>query len=92
MEQLEFDFDYDRLGKAVAKVINNQVTAEHVIWNSRQCADYFQVTVKHFNDKISKSADFPNPIKLPSQTGTKRHSRWYANDVYAWAYSQKQKN
>lgn len=83
--------DYEKLASAIANKLGMLPPPEAIIWSSEQCANYLGIGRRHFSDRVSKSYDFPAPIKLPTVTGSKGHDRWYAIDIQAWAKKYKRK-
>jgi predicted DNA-binding transcriptional regulator AlpA len=83
------EIDYEKLADAVANKLRLLPPPEKIIWNAKQCADYFGISERHFTDRVSKNYDFPAAIKLPNPDGTRGHSRWHAAEVQEWATRQK---
>lgn len=84
------DIDYDKLASAIADKLAAAVPAEKALWDGKQCAAYLGVSEKHFMDRVSKSYKFPAPLKLPSDTGRRAHSRWYAAEIMDWVANHRQ--
>lgn len=82
------DIDYEKLADAVAQKLRLLPPVDKVIWTSKQCAEYLGVSERHYVDRLSKSFDFPAPIKLPSDSG-RGHARWYAVDIQEWVKKYK---
>jgi predicted DNA-binding transcriptional regulator AlpA len=81
--------DYNQLAKAIALELRALPSQDKIIWDASLCATYLKVSERHFVDRLSKSFGFPTPIKLPSETGAKGHSRWYATEITEWVQKQK---
>ncbi len=86
----EQDINVDQLADAIAKKLRLLPPTDKVLWDAKECAEYLRMSEKHFMDRVSKTMKFPKPIKLPSETGRRAHSRWYASEVMDWAKSYKQ--
>jgi predicted DNA-binding transcriptional regulator AlpA len=84
------EFDYDKLADTIAQKLRLLPPPDKIIWTGKQCADYLGISEKHFVDRLSKSFNFPEPIKLPSETGRRGHSRWYATEIMNWVSQHKQ--
>lgn len=83
------EIDYDRLADAIALRLQSLPPRSKVIWTAKQCADYIGVGERHFVDRLSKTYDFPAPIKLPTDRGRRGHGRWYAEEVQDWVAGHK---
>lgn len=82
------EIDYVKLADEIAKKLRVLPPPEKVIWTPEQCAEYLGVSKLHFVNRVSKTYEFPAPIKLPSEGG-RGHSRWYAADVQEWVATHK---
>lgn len=82
------DIDYEKLADAVAQKLRLLPPVDKVIWTAKQCADYLGMSQRHFVDRVSKSYNFPSPIKLPSEGG-KGHAVWYAAEIQDWVAKHK---
>jgi len=87
---MENVFNIDELATAIALKIQQLPPQKEVLWDTQACADYLGVSRVHFTDRISKGRSFPKPFKLPSDTGKRAHSRWYASEVMAWVKKHRQ--
>jgi predicted DNA-binding transcriptional regulator AlpA len=83
------EIDYEKLAECIAIKLKLLPPPDKVIWDAKKIAEHLGVTEKHVTDKVSKTFGFPTPIKLPSSTGRKGHSRWYAKEVTDWIHKQK---
>lgn len=83
------DIDYDKLANSIAKHLKALPTPDKIIWTSKQCAEYLGMSERHYVDRVSKSAGFPLAIKLPTENGSRGHSRWYAQEIQEWVKKQK---
>jgi predicted DNA-binding transcriptional regulator AlpA len=83
------EINYSELAKAIALELRALPSQDKIIWTAKQCAEYLGVSERHFVDRLSKSFGFPTPIKLPSDTGARGHSRWYEVELTAWVRKQK---
>lgn len=83
------DIDYEKLADAIAKRLSLLPPQETIIWTAEQCAEYFGISKRHFVDRVSKTYDFPTPIRIPMEAGKHCHDRWYANEVQKWARQYK---
>lgn len=83
------EIDYEKLADAIARKMVTLPPADKVIWLPEQCAEYLGISRRHFVDKVSKSWGFPAAIKLPTDTGSRGHDRWYAVDVQDWVSKHK---
>ena len=72
------EIDYDQLAKKIAVEMAKAPPKDKVIWNTVDCANYFDCTRKHFTDNISKKPSFPHPIANLS-------FKWFMKDVIKWA-------
>lgn len=84
------DINYNELADAIAKRMQQLPTPDQVLWSSKECASYLHVSEPHFMNRIAKGATFPAPIKLPSETGKRAHSRWFAVEVIEWVKQHRQ--
>lgn len=84
------EIDYEKLADAIATKLAAKVPADKVLWDGKQCAQYLVISEKHFVDKVSKSYNFPAPVRLPSETGRRAHARWYAAEIMNWINNFKQ--
>ncbi|QEY15505.1 hypothetical protein D0C16_05665 [Cellvibrio sp. KY-GH-1] len=82
------EIDYEKLADAVARKLQLLPPADKIIWTAKQCAEYLGVSERHYVDRLSKSHNFPAPIKLPSDSG-RGHARWYAIDIQEWVATHK---
>jgi hypothetical protein len=73
--------DYKILGAAIAERLTKAPPPEKVIWDSEDCAAYLKCTRKHFTDRTSKLASFPEPVRNLS-------NRWLMVEVIKWASSR----
>jgi hypothetical protein len=55
------------------------------LWTPHDGAMFFQVSVKHFSDRIASLPGFPDPIRVPSRRGGVGHPRWVPEEVIEWA-------
>lgn len=85
----EQSINVDQLADAIAKKLRLLPPSDKVLWDSKECAEYLRMSEKHFMDRVSKTLKFPKPIKLPSETGRRAHSRWYALEIMEWVKSHK---
>ena len=53
------------------------------LWTAANCAEYFQVTARHFAERIAYLPGFPGPVRLGSGRCAAR--RWVSTKVKAWA-------
>ena len=83
------EIDYEKLAEAIARKLVTQPPADKVIWTAEQCAEYLGMSRRNFVDRVSKSWEFPAAIKLPSETGSRGHDRWYAIDIQNWVSTHK---
>jgi len=83
------EIDYEKLADAIARKMFAAPPPDKVIWTADQCADYLGMSRRHFVDKVSKIWGFPAAIKLPTDTGSRGHDRWYSIDVQDWVGKQK---
>lgn len=83
------EIDYEKLADAIARKMAALAPPDKVIWTAEQCAEYLGISRRHYVDKVSKSWGFPAAIKLPTDTGSRGHDRWYAIDVQDWVSKQK---
>lgn len=84
------DINIDELVEVIAMKIQLMVPPKEILWCGKECARYLGVSPVHFMDRLSKGTSFPKPIKLPTETGKKAHSRWYASEVIAWVKKHRQ--
>lgn len=84
------EINYNELADAIAKRMQQLPAPEVVLWSAKQCAEYLHVSETHFMNRIAKGVTFPKPIKLPSETGKRAHSRWYAAEVIEWVKAHRQ--
>jgi predicted DNA-binding transcriptional regulator AlpA len=82
------EIDYEKLATAIANRMRMLPPADAVIWDSKQCAEYLNISQKHFTDRVSKGNGFPSPIKLPAENG-RGHARWYAHEIQEWVKTHK---
>lgn len=83
------EIDYERLADATAQRLHALPAQAKIIWTAKQSSDYVGVSERHYVDKVSKTFDFPTPIKLPTDRGRRGHARWYAVEVQDWVNAQK---
>jgi len=83
------NIDYEKLADSIAKKLRLLPPPDKVIWESKQCAEYLRISERHYVDKVSKSAGYPLAIKLPTENGSRGHSRWYAQEIQEWVKKQK---
>lgn len=86
------EIDYDKLADAIVQRLRALPPADKIIWSADNCADYLGVSRRHYVDKVSKTWGFPAAIKLPTETGSRGHDRWYAVDVQQWVAQHKKTN
>lgn len=83
------EIDYEKLADAIAQKLRLLPPADKVIWNADQCAEYLGISRRHYVDRVSKTWGFPAAIRLPTETGSRGHDRWYAADVQEWVSQHK---
>lgn len=83
------EIDYEKLAEAIAHKLSLLPPPDKIIWTAEQCADYLGVGRRHFVDRVSKQWGFPAAIKLPTDTGSRGHDRWYAADIQNWVSQHK---
>lgn len=84
------EINYNELADAIAKRMQQLPPPGEVLWSAEQCAEYLRVSQPHFMNRMAKGVTFPKPIKLPSETGKRAHSRWYMSEVTAWVKAHRQ--
>ncbi len=83
------EIDYDKLADAIVQRLRVLPPADKIIWTADHCADYLGVSRRHYVDRLSKTWGFPAAIKLPTDTGSRGHDRWYAAEVQQWVAQNK---
>jgi predicted DNA-binding transcriptional regulator AlpA len=74
----------DSLADAVARRIKPTIPLSVAQWDSKACAEYLGVSLRHFNTFIKTQPDFPKARSLPSSGKGDGHPRWKAQDVIEW--------
>ena len=83
------EIDYEKLATTISHKLSLLPPPEKIIWSAEQCAEYLGISRRHFVDRVSKIWGFPTAIRLPTDTGSRGHDRWYAIDVQNWVEQQK---
>lgn len=83
------EIDYDKLANAIAQKLSLLPPPDKIIWNADQCSQYLGISRRHFVDTVSKTFGFPSAIRLPTETGSRGHDRWYAVDIQNWVSKHK---
>lgn len=78
------EIDYEKLATEIANKLRMLPPADAILWDAKLCADYMNITQKHFTDRVSKATSFPSPIKLPTEGKSKSRPQWYAHEIQAW--------
>ena len=81
----EITLPVNTIAEEIAKRVARFAPSDKKLWDIQDCADYFGVSKAHFSDNLSNHHSFPEPLKLPSETGKRQHRRWYAAEVIQWA-------
>lgn len=55
------------------------------LWSSAKAAQYFDVSVRHYQDRIATLPGFPKPVRLPAPRGGRGQPRWYPGEVKTFA-------
>ena len=79
----------ERLAAEIAKNVRPSVPFEVDLWDSQIVASYLKMDRDNFSRRIACLPDFPEAIRLPSETGGRGHPRWKAVDVVKWAERHK---
>ncbi len=73
----------------LAELLTPQIPITVDLWGPKEAAAYFKVSARQFKERIAARANFPKPIRLPTDKGPGRgHPRWKAIEVIRWAESQ----
>lgn len=74
----------EQIAEAVASRVKPAIPLSIAQWNSKMCADYLGVSMRHFNAFIKTQPDFPRARTLPSAGKGDGHQRWKAEEVIEW--------
>jgi predicted DNA-binding transcriptional regulator AlpA len=83
------DIDYEKLADSIARKLRLLPPPDKIIWTGKQAAEYLGMSAHNFVNRVSKSVNFPLAIKLPTDTGSRCQSRWYAQEIQEWVKKQK---
>lgn len=63
------------------------IPPERDLWDAETIAAYLKVSARQVAERYACRPDFPRPILLPSESGSRNHRRWKAKEVMEWAES-----
>ena len=55
----ELSLDYERLAAEIVKQMNIQARDADVLWSSKDCAKYLNVSMRYLRENVAKRNDFP---------------------------------
>lgn len=69
--------DYDLLAEKIAARLVKQPNDNEVLWTSKECAEYLNMSYKHFMGRIISRSDFPKRVADGRS--------WRKADIVKWA-------
>jgi predicted DNA-binding transcriptional regulator AlpA len=69
---------------------NENVKQIESLWGTEECAVFFNVSQRQFQDRIMVVVGFPRPIRLPTPRGGRGHPKWTRAEIINWAEQQRE--
>lgn len=79
----------ESIGRAIAfHAADSNVPLDKRPWSAEQCAAYFQIETKSFQNTYAPLPSFPRAIRPVTAAG-RGHPRWIAQEVIDWWLSHR---
>ncbi|WP_430233918.1 hypothetical protein [Nitrosomonas communis] len=89
MEQTTEQKFIDSIVQSLAAMASNAIPLDKRLWGAEECAEYFRIQKRTFQEHYAPQPSFPKAIKIQRGDEGKSRPLYIAGEVIEWAIKQK---